>query len=156
GGTDSGTDAGSGTGLDSGDGGATTGTSCTGATAIYYVAANGSDSNSGTSLSAAWQTLSKVNATSFAAGNCVLFRAGDTFEGPLTPKTSGTSSAPITFGAYGSGAKPTISGFTDVSAWTSVGTNQWLSTRAVSTLSTLNMVTVNGAFAPIGRWPNTG
>jgi len=77
----------------------------------YYVAAAGSDSNSGTSAGAAWQTIGKVNGTAFAAGDSVLFNRGDIWYGAaLVVPSSGTSGSPITFGAYGSGANPILKG----------------------------------------------
>ncbi|HVY36073.1 MAG TPA: Ig-like domain-containing protein, partial [Candidatus Paceibacterota bacterium] len=122
---------------------------------IYYVAANGSDANSGTSPSAPWQTLTKVNSTSFAPGDQILFNRGDTFYGFFVPKNSGTSSAPITYGAYGSGNKPVITGLTSVSGWTNTGGNIWESAPIANGLSKEEMmVTINGTLYPMGRYPN--
>ncbi len=79
----------------------------------YYVAAAGNDSNSGTSAGAAWQTIAHVNAQAFSAGDAILFNRGDVWYGTsLTAPSSGSSGAPITFGAYGSGANPVIKGST--------------------------------------------
>jgi hypothetical protein len=39
----------------------------------------------------------------------------------------------MTFGAYGTGANPIITGFTTVSSWSNLGGNIWESTSAVST-----------------------
>ena len=64
------------------------------------------------------------------------------------------SGSPITYSSYGTGEKPIITGFTTVSAWTNIGGNIWESTNAVSTLSTCNMVIINGVNAPMGRYPN--
>ncbi len=82
----------------------------------YYVAAAGSDSNSGTSTGTAWQTISKVNGFTFLAGDSVLFNRGDVWNGAaLVVPSSGASGSPITFGAYGSGANPIIKGATNFS-----------------------------------------
>jgi hypothetical protein len=80
------------------------GTAAAGA-ATYYVDSGsaGSDSNAGTSAAAPWKTLTKVQATTLAAGDSVLFRRGGSWTGQLTVSASGTSSNPITFGAYGNG-----------------------------------------------------
>lgn len=79
----------------------------------YYVAAAGSDANSGTSPSAPWQTIAKVNASTFSAGDAVLFNRGDAWYGTsLVAPSSGASGSPITFGAYGSGANPIVKGST--------------------------------------------
>ena len=82
----------------------------------YYVAAAGSDSNSGTSSGSPWQTVAKVNGTSFSAGDSVLFNRGDVwYASSLVVPSSGASGSPITFGAYGSGANPIIKGATNLS-----------------------------------------
>jgi len=122
--------------------------------ATYYVSNTGSDSNNGTSTSTAWQTLAKVNSSNFVAGDQILFQKGGTFYGSITVKNSGTSGNPITFGSYGAGENPIITGFTTVTAWTNLGGNIWESTNAVSTLSTCEMVTVNGVNTAKGRYPN--
>ena len=75
----------------------------------YFVDATaGSDSNNGTSSTSAWQTLTKVNATTFQAGNTICFKAGGTWTGTLAPKGSGSSAAPIVVDQFGTGAKPKI------------------------------------------------
>src|SRR5262249_36629132 len=84
------------------------------------------------------------------------FKRGDIFYGSISIKKSGGSGSPIIFDAYGSGAKPIITGFTSVTSWANIGGNLWMSSNSVSALSTLNIVAVNGSFAPIGKWPNTG
>ena len=74
----------------------------------YYVSPSGSDSNSGTSPSQAWQTVKQVDRANLKPGDVVLFQGGATFtDDPLMPgwgtDASGTSTAPITFGSYGQG-----------------------------------------------------
>jgi parallel beta-helix repeat protein len=123
---------------------------------IYYVSSTGNDANSGLTTALPWKTLIKVNSRIFFAGDQILFNKGDTFHGSITVNGSGTSVNPITFGAYGTGANPIITGFTDVTAWTNLGGNIWESTDVVSTLSTCNMVVINGVNTPMGRFPNTG
>ena len=70
----------------------------------YYVSPTGSDSNSGTSTSAPWQTIAKVNGFTFPAGSIVEFEGGDTFTGCLVFNTTNvpTSSAstPFIVGSY--------------------------------------------------------
>ena len=79
----------------------------------YYVAAAGSDTNSGTSTSAPWQTIAKVNGATFLPGDSILFNRGDAWYGTsLVAPSIGSSGSPITFGAYGSGANPVIKGST--------------------------------------------
>lgn len=79
--------------------------------ATYYVdSAGGSDSRSGTATNAAWQSLANVNATAFAPGDVILFKAGGRWTGTLHPLGSGTSGAPIVIDRYGGGDKPVIDG----------------------------------------------
>jgi hypothetical protein len=78
---------------------------------VYYVDADGGkDSNAGTSQNAAWKTLSKVNQTTFQPGDKILFQCGDSWNGMLSPKGSGSKNNVITIGSYGSGNKPVIDG----------------------------------------------
>jgi parallel beta-helix repeat protein len=81
-------------------------------TAYYVDATNGSDGNAGTSAAAAWQTLAKVNATTFTQGDRILLRAGQKWVGQIVAKGSGVLGNPITIGAYGDGPRPIIDGGT--------------------------------------------
>ena len=110
----------------------------------YYVSSSGSDTNNGTSTSTPWKTIAKLNSITLKPGDNVFFNRGEVFYGGINLKQSGTLGFPITFGAYGSGAKPVVSGFTTVSSWNSLGGNIWESTNSISTLSYTNMVKVNG------------
>lgn len=73
----------------------------------YYVDATaGSDTASGTSPTTAWKSLTKVNATTFAPGDRILLKAGDTWnDQQLWPKGSGAAGRPITIDAYGTSTK---------------------------------------------------
>lgn len=89
----------------------------------YYVANAGNNSCNGTapvigsSGACAWKTIAKVNASTFSAGDSILFNRGDTWREQLTVSSSGSSGSPITFGAYGSGALPIISGANVITGW---------------------------------------
>lgn len=123
----------------------------------YYVATSGGDAAAGTSPATAWGTIAKVNSSTFSPGDSILFKRGDIFYGTINISNSGSSGNPITFGAYGSGANPIISGFTMPAAdWTDLGSNIWESTNPVSTLTGCNMVVIDGVNTPMGRYPNTG
>ncbi len=76
----------------------------------YYVKNGGSDAADGLSDANAWQTINKVNTSSFNAGDNIYFNKGDTWREQLTVPSSGSAGSPITFGAYGSGVNPTIDG----------------------------------------------
>jgi parallel beta helix pectate lyase-like protein len=69
----------------------------------YYVRAGGSDAQRGTSIAHAWRTLDAVNRHRLRPGDSVLFKGGQVFTGQLRPPSSGTRSAPIRYGSYGSG-----------------------------------------------------
>ena len=69
----------------------------------YYVSPSGSNSNAGTSSGSPWQTVAKVNGSTFNPGDSVLFQGGQTFSAQLVPPSEGTSDLPVTFGSYGTG-----------------------------------------------------
>ncbi len=79
-------------------------------TAFYVNALSGSDSNSGTSPNSAWQTLAKVDSTTFTSGDTILFERGQVFKGQLHPLGSGILDAPITISSYGTGPLAEIVG----------------------------------------------
>jgi hypothetical protein len=79
--------------------------------ATYYVSNSGADANNGTSSSVPWQTIAKVNAGAYSAGDSILFHGGDTFSGTISLSVTGSAAAPITVGSYGTG-KATINGGT--------------------------------------------
>src|SRR5262249_26980869 len=68
----------------------------------------GDDRNIGTTPSAAWKTLDKVNQTVFHPGDNVLFKSGGRWIGQLWPKGSGTARHPILIDKYGGDARPII------------------------------------------------
>lgn len=91
--------------------------------ATYYVDCNadGDDgAGTGTGAAVAWKTINKVNDSSFSGDDQILFNRGCTWREQLTVPSSGTSGHPITFGAYGSGEKPIISGATVTATWTTL------------------------------------
>jgi len=120
----------------------------------YYIKNGGNDLASGTSDAAAWATIGKVNAAfpSMKPGDRILFQRGNTFYGSILISKSGTAGNPITIGAYGTGEKPVITGFTAVTAWTNEG-NGIYSTSLTSEAQS-NMVTINGVQYAMGRWPD--
>jgi len=121
----------------------------------FYIAASGNDGNAGTSANAPWRSIAKLNTSfgSIVAGDSILFRRGDTFYGALVIGKSGSSGRPIVISAYGTGAKPVISGFVNVTNWTSVG-NGVYQVAVPGAKSTLNTVTINDVAQALGRYPN--
>ncbi|MGI4829554.1 MAG: Ig-like domain repeat protein [Janthinobacterium lividum] len=80
--------------------------SATAAAATFYVSPSGSDNNDGLSPNTSWQTVAKVNGSSFQPGDQILFQRGGQWHESLIAPSSGAAGAPITFADYGSGAKP--------------------------------------------------
>lgn len=87
------------------------------ATTYYVDATDGLDTNGGTATNQAWKTISKVNGSTFSAGDTISFKRGETWREQLIIPSSGSSGSPITFNAYGSGNKPKILGSSLVSTW---------------------------------------
>ncbi len=78
---------------------------------VYYVdKVSGYDGNSGTSVTTAWKTISKVNSFYFSPGDKILFKKGQTWWETLQITADGSSTAPITYSSYGSGSYPLIDG----------------------------------------------
>ena len=108
--------------------------------ATYYVdATNGDDTKDGQTVVTAWKTIAKVNGSTFAAGDQILFKRGEVWRESLVPPSSGMSGNSIKFDAYGSGDAPTITGYLPlaVAAWTVDSGNVW---KASVTGSSMNFV----------------
>lgn len=112
--------------------------------ATYYVKTGG---GTGTGLddASAW-SYAKLNATN-TSGHTVLFKRGDTFTGALN------NSGNTTYGAYGTGANPILSGFTTLSSWTLSSGNIYYADLDVAVL---HGVTLDGAVKGMGRYPKSG
>lgn len=124
--------------------------------AKYYFSATGNDNNSGTQASP-YKTLSKLNTlfTTALPGDSFLLRRGDVFYGQVVVGKSGTESNPIGIGAWGIGAKPVITGFTTLnpSKWVSKGNGVYANYDS-SMDAKVRVVTVNGYYKEMGRYPN--
>jgi hypothetical protein len=96
--------------------------------ATFYVdAAGGVDTNDGLSTATAWKTVAKVNGSTFAAGDQILFKRGGVWNESLVPPSSGASGNPIVFDAYGTGEAPTLTGYVGLpsASWTLDSGNIW-------------------------------
>lgn len=122
----------------------------------YFVKATGSDGNAGTSTGAAWQTISKLSAYSlspgFLPGDTIFLNRGDVWIDSLGFYSSGTLGNAIVITAYGTGAKPEITGFRSLTM-TSEGGNLWTGT-ATYTSPKQNTVLLNGSLGIKARIPN--
>lgn len=87
--------------------------------ADYFISNNGNDSNNGLSAMYPWRTIQKLNSmmSSFIPGDRILFERGGYFVGQINVTCSGSRNEPVTFGAYGAGTDPFISGSLPVKNW---------------------------------------
>ena len=127
---------------------------CTIQAATYYVSNTGNNTNSGLTKALAWQTLNKINSTTFSPGDNILFQKGNTFYGLLMITSSGNSANPIIFSSYGKGANPVITGFTTILGWINEGGGIY--SKIITSEGATNMVTVDGINTGMGKTPNTG
>jgi parallel beta-helix repeat protein len=133
-----------------------------GSAATYYFSSSGGDdartSTQAQNVTTPWKTLAKASAMlgTAAPGDQFLFLRGDTFTGTLVLSgVSGTSTSPITLGAYGTAsARPVFSGLTTLGGWTALGGGVWESSADPALGTSLSTVLVNGAMTPMGRYPN--
>lgn len=122
--------------------------------AIYYLSNSGNDNNPGTSQEFPWQTISKVNSmmSSFIAGDQILFNKGDKFFGTLTITKTGTAGNYLTFGSYGGGNLPEITGKKTITGWTLYSGNIYRTFLN----DTVSHLYVSEKLMTIARYPNTG
>ncbi len=82
--------------------------------ATYYVSqSSGNDGWTGQAASPSgkagpWKTLKQASTKTYAPGDRILLKCGDTWNEELHPKGEGTGDKPIFIGSYGKGAKPVI------------------------------------------------
>ena len=118
----------------------------------YYFSNDGSDQNQGTSIKSPYKTIEKLNSLVLLPGDSVFFRGGDTFYGAIRITRPGTSRRPIYIGTYNDAAgKAVITGFSTVSGWKSVG--KGLFSARIGSLSTCNMVILDGRFQAVSKFP---
>jgi hypothetical protein len=93
----------------------------------YYVSPDGNDNNSGTSTSAPWQTIARINNFIFPKGSVVSFQAGQTFTGCLVFNIdnvpSSSASMPFIVNSYGTGTPTIVSNCSGTSAAAITGDN---------------------------------
>ncbi|HOZ48354.1 MAG TPA: right-handed parallel beta-helix repeat-containing protein [Candidatus Hydrogenedentes bacterium] len=110
------------------------------ATTYYVDAVSGNDANNGLTTATAWQTTAKVCNTWIYPGDTVLFKRGQIWRSQIIFYLSGTAEQPVTFGAYGSGENPVITGSDPVTGWTQVAATQY----AVAAPNAIELVIING------------
>ncbi len=87
-----------------------TDSSSSGNTTYYISFSDGDDSKDGKSESNAFKNLGKINSITFAPGDKIKFKTGDTWKGYFKIRGSGSSPAPISIESYGTSSKPIIDG----------------------------------------------
>lgn len=115
---------------------------------VYYVSESGKYNNSGLSSDQPI-TLEKLRNISLSSGDAVLFKRGDTFRISETIEVvSGVS-----YGAYGTGAKPVISGslrnYADEGIWSTDDGNMWRVT--VDSINAATVVFDNGEYVGFSK-----
>jgi parallel beta-helix repeat protein len=102
-----------------------------------------------------WKTLDKLNSffSSIQAGDSILFKRGDIFDGPIRVIRDGKASSPIVFDAYGTGNKPVINGFYTIKHWKPLDKGVWEAIYDAPVLR-INMLTIDGKVQALGRYPN--
>ena len=101
-------------------------------TTFYVDATNGSDVNNGTSILSAWKTIDKVNQQSFIAGDSILFKRGEIWNGErlYIENVSASLNNRVVYGAYGNGLKPIINSVTpQAHNWINTTGNIWKATN---------------------------
>jgi hypothetical protein len=78
--------------------------------ATYYVSPKGDDAKDGKSIATAWKTAKKVENTTFQPDDIILFQRGGEWRERLSASSDGAEGKPITYDAYGEGAKPRFYG----------------------------------------------
>jgi hypothetical protein len=117
--------------------------------ATYYVATNGSDTNSGT-LAAPFRNIQKCASVATAGDTCSI-RAG-TYRETVKPANSGSASSPVVFTNYNNEVV-TVSGANPVTASWSVHSG---SIYKASLPTAPVQVFVDGQMMTLARWPNVG
>lgn len=125
----------------------------------YFSSVSGNDSRTSSEAqdpATPWKTLDKLNSLfiSLKPGDSIFLKRDEIFYGALNVKKSGSLTAPIFIGTYGSGNKPVITSLVTLTNWISKGKGIWETVD--STLgSTINMVLFNGVEQEMGRYPNS-
>jgi len=121
--------------------------------ATYYISNTGNDANDGLSESTSWQTVAKVNAFNFSAGDIIKFKRGDTWNEELV---LGQYKSNLVVTDYGNAnlAKPKLYGWKNLTGWTNDGGGIYSITDATLP-SYIRFLELNGKFRHKGRFPKT-
>jgi parallel beta-helix repeat protein len=123
----------------------------------YYLSAKGNDLQNGASALTPWRTLKRLSEAMqlLHPGDSILFERGSVFAGELKISASGNQGKEIYVGAYGSGAKPVISGAKEIKGWTLFRGNIWVADCTDCIAEPENLF-LDDRYQPLGRYPNSG
>lgn len=131
---------------------------CFGQRSYYFSSVNGNDLNSGTSAGAPCKSLTKLQQLlpSLVAGDVIYFERGSIWhETDIKINTrNGSATNPIIFKAYGTGAKPILSGSKVLSDFTRSGNIHSVSVYKDFASAPMNVPTgilINGSWKDIAR-----
>ncbi len=82
----------------------------------YYFSGSGNDNNNGETPDKAWKNIEKLKNITLTEGDKIFLQAGDTFEGSLFIKNSGSSDQPITIKTFGGTENAVLKGSVEVEA----------------------------------------
>jgi hypothetical protein len=116
---------------------------------FYVDCAAGNDAHDGLSPSSAFGTLAAISSRTFAPGDQILLNRGTTCKGIFSALGSGTPTAPIVLGAYGSGAAPIINGGTYIAAVWLFNQQGWHIENLETTGGTLYGIHIGGDSGPL-------
>lgn len=111
----------------------------------YYFSPSGNDNNAGTQA-APFASIPKFNSIGFVLGDTAFFQANGVWQGQLILKNQ------VKIFSYGFGKMPIITGLQQVTSWTNQGNGLWTSILP-SGLGSLNIVTIDGNFQAMGKFP---
>lgn len=118
----------------------------------YFSSSSGNDITGNGTLAFPYASLQKLSTVlgGYPSGDSILFKRGDTFYGNITNLKAG-----MNYSAYGTGAKPIITGLSTVTGWVNIGGNLW-EAPVTNVAANVNLVIRNGVIQQIGRFPNAG
>jgi len=124
---------------------------------VFYIAPDGDDDpqNSGQDQGAPWQSIDRVNLELLSGGNkTFLFKRGEEYRGAINIPFGVNN---ISFGAYGTGARPVIKNSKVVtSAWSPPNGNIYKASVAIPTNSKMVRLYNDGDLRTYARHPNSG
>ena len=125
----------------------------------YYISSTGTNTNPTTTSSSNPLAFTSFSSIALNAGDTVFFKRGDIFRGQINIGASGTTSNPIVFTAYGTGATPIISGSEIITNFTIANNAIFPTSKVYKTFYNTNNIKnlfVNGVQMTIAQTPNVG